>query len=83
MLIPVRRIGNSYGVIIPKPLLEQVGLESQADMSVRDGALVLRKPPGPVRHGWAQASARIAASGDDALVMTPEFANEDDAVLSW
>jgi hypothetical protein len=34
------------------------------------------------RDGWAEASREIAARGDDALVM-PEFANEDDAKLTW
>ena len=34
----------------------------------------------PVRVGWADASKRIAAVGDDLLVW-PEFANEGDEAL--
>lgn len=82
MITPLRRIGNSLGIIIPKPLLEQVGLEGEADLIVQNGALVLRKPAVAPRTGWAKASARIAAEQDDALVM-PEFANADDAELIW
>ena len=75
-------MGNSQGVIIPKRVLLQVGLEGEAEMSVEHGALVLRKPSKPVRAGWAQAARKIAATGDDALVM-PEFVNESDADLAW
>ena len=75
-------MGNSQGVIIPKRVLLQVGLEGEAEMTVERGALVLRKPSKPVRAGWAQAARKIAATGDDALVM-PEFSNESDADLAW
>lgn len=82
MLISIRRIGNSLGIIIPRPVLEQAGLETEVDVSFEDGALVLRKPSRPVRQGWAAASAKIAADGDDTLVM-PSFGNEGDAELIW
>ena len=82
MKITIRKMGNSQGVIIPKPVLAQVGLDDEADMSVEHGAIVLRKPRLGVREGWAEASKAIAASGDDALVW-PEFGNVEDAELVW
>ncbi|MGD9585098.1 MAG: AbrB/MazE/SpoVT family DNA-binding domain-containing protein [Lysobacterales bacterium] len=82
MRIAIRRIGNSLGVIIPRPVLGQAGLEDEVELTVVDDALILRKPRPRPRKGWAAASARIAASGDDALVM-PEFANEADQELIW
>ena len=83
MHICIRRIGNSQGIVIPKPLLAQVGLDAgEAEMSVEGGALVLRKPANPVRAGWAEAASKIAGQGDDALVMG-EFGNEADSELAW
>ena len=78
----IRRMGNSQGVIIPKPILAQVGLEEEAEMVVEKDCIVLRRPRKNVREGWAEASRRIAAAGDDALVW-PEFQNVDDADLQW
>jgi antitoxin MazE len=75
-------MGNSQGVIIPKPLLIQAGLEDEVDMVLEDGAIVLRRPERRAREGWAEASQAIAAGGDDALVW-PEIVNEDDAELEW
>jgi len=84
MQVAIRPIGNSKGIVIPKPLLDQLGLqhETGAEMTVEAGALVLRKLKSPVRNGWAEASQKIASAGDDELAMG-EFANAGDAELKW
>jgi antitoxin MazE len=82
--VSIRQIGNSQGVVIPKPVLAQLGLTSDvgAEMTIEDGALVLRRPASPVRTGWAEAARKIAEAGDDALVMG-EFGNGADSELEW
>ena len=80
--VTIRAIGNSQGVVIPKPFLQQLNLEGEAEMSVEGGALVLRRPAGRVRTGWADAARRIAQAGDDALVLG-EWANQGDEDLAW
>jgi antitoxin MazE len=82
MHLVIRRIGNSHGFVIPKPMLVQLGFEGEAEMSIEGDALVLRKPARHVRAGWAEAGQRLAAHDDDALVMG-EFANEGDSELAW
>ena len=82
MKTTIRRMGNSQGVIIPKPLLAQVGLSDEAELSVENNSIVLRKPTRAVRDGWAQASQRVAAAGDDTPVLL-DFANDGDAELKW
>lgn len=78
----IRRMGNSQGVLIPKPLLAQAGLEGEAEMSVEDGAIVIRKVVAKPRQGWSDAAQALAARGEDALVW-PEFGNADDSDLKW
>lgn len=78
----IRKLGNSQGVIIPKPLLAQAGLEGHAEMTVERGALVLRRPRRKCREGWSEASRTIAESGDDALAW-PALANVGDDKLVW
>jgi antitoxin MazE len=82
MKASIRQIGNSYGVIIPKPILAQVGLTYEAEMTVENETIVLRKPIEPVRAGWGEAARRIAAAGDDALVMG-DVGNIEDEDLQW
>ncbi|MBS0404651.1 MAG: AbrB/MazE/SpoVT family DNA-binding domain-containing protein [Proteobacteria bacterium] len=84
MHIAIRTIGNSKGVVLPKTLLAQAGLEgvTVATVSVEQGAIVLRKPATLARAGWADAAKAIAAAGDDAMLMG-EFGNAADPELSW
>ena len=80
----IRKIGNSQGVVIPKPVLVQLGLDSKvgAEMTIEEDALVLRRPASPARAGWADAARRIAEAGDDELVLG-EFGNAEDTELVW
>ncbi len=82
MKTAIRKLGNSQGIIIPKLFLAQVGLEGEAELSVENDAIVLRKPATAARAGWAEASRRVAAVGDQALVW-PEFGNDGDKNLKW
>jgi antitoxin MazE len=82
MLTTIRRLGNSRGILIPKPLLEQAGLRDEAEILLEGNTLVVRRPKAAPRSGWAEASKQLAALGDDALVL-PDFANEADRDLKW
>jgi len=84
MEIAIRSIGNSKGVVLPKPLLAQAGLEGFATalVALENGAIVLRKPAQAPRQGWSEAAAQLAAHADEGLLMG-EFGNADDAGLNW
>jgi len=72
------RIGNSKGVRIPKPLIEQSGLSEEIELTVKDNEIVLRSADGP-RKGWDQAFQNMAEQGDDQL-LDEDFA---DASNEW
>jgi antitoxin MazE len=82
MLTAIRKLGNSQGVIIPKAVLTQLGLEGEVEMRVTEAGIWLEKPKTKAREGWAEASRNLAQSGDDALQWT-EFANDGDDALTW
>src|SRR5205814_10326796 len=80
--VTVRRIGNSQGVVIPKPFLLQAVLAGEAEMAVERGAIVLRKPRKRVREGSAAAARAIAGAGEHELRVW-DFSNAADAELGW
>jgi antitoxin MazE len=80
--VNLRRIGNSIGVVIPKPVLAQAGLSGQAEMTVERGSIVLRRPRKSARSGWAEAAQALAERGEDELFLE-EFANAADVELDW
>ena len=84
MRAQLRRMGNSSGVIIPKPILAQLGVTAgdSLELAVEAGRLALAPIPAHPSAGWAEAARQIAEAGDDAPVW-PEFGNEGDADLQW
>jgi len=82
MHIAIRPFGNSRGIVIPKPLLTQLGLEDEAEVSVENNTLVIRKPTQATRAGWGEAAKALAQANDDALVMG-DFGNSADEDLTW
>ena len=76
------RIGNSRGIRLPKPLIEEAGLDRDGDeveLRVEDGAIVITSVRSP-RSGWSEAAAALAKRGGQGLVDPPQgtrFERED------
>jgi antitoxin MazE len=84
MKTAIRKVGNSHAVIIPKPLLAEIGAkaEDRVDMSVQGGKIVITPIKRRPRQGWAEDSKLLAVAGDGRLIW-PEFGNEGDEDLKW
>lgn len=61
------RIGNSQGVRIPKPLIEESGLSEEIEMILRDNEIILRSAE-EIRENWDEAFEEMAQKGDDLLL---------------
>jgi antitoxin component of MazEF toxin-antitoxin module len=53
------KIGDRFGLVLPKELLDACGFGSKAAVTVRDKTLVVSPGPRRAREGWAEALARI------------------------
>jgi antitoxin MazE len=62
------RIGNSQGFVIPKVVLEQVSCSDTVDIAVSGGNIILKTRRNP-HEGWAEAYERLAASGEDEILI--------------
>jgi len=82
MRVTLRKMGNSSGVIIPKPFLAEIGAAGAVEMVVEEGRIVIEAERRATRAGWADASRELAAAGDDSLAW-PEFANAGDETFEW
>jgi len=68
MKVSLASIGNSKGIRIPRSIIEACGFGNQIEMRVDDGVVVL-SPVRAVRRGWNEAFERMAAEGDDVLLL--------------
>lgn len=76
------KIGNSRGVRLPKPMLEQAGLGEEVALEVVDATIVISSAGG-VRKGWAQAARAMAARSDDQLLDEPTDTRFDAEEWHW
>jgi len=68
MRVELITIGNSRGIRIPKPLIQQCGLGDTVDLRVTADGLVVA-PHRAVRQGWREAFAASAPVKDDELLL--------------
>ena len=71
------QIGNSRGVRLPKPLIEQAGLTDEVELRIHAGVITIRAATG-VRVGWAEAAKVMRAREDDRLLDPPQATRFDD-----
>jgi antitoxin MazE len=72
MKTKIIRIGNSQGVRIPKPLIEQSGITDEIEMILRDNEIVLRSAE-TTRKKWGESFEKMAEQNDDKLLDQKEI----------
>ena len=73
----VIKIGNSQGLRIPKPILEQTGIKDDVGIELEKNQIIIR-PVQKAREGWGKAFKMMAKKGDDDLVI-----DDRDISHSW
>jgi len=83
MLVPIVKIGNSQGIRLPKPILEQAGMTDMVDLRVEGQSIILAPPAAHPRAGWAEAFQLMHERGDDGL-LDPQIATAfDETEWEW
>jgi antitoxin component of MazEF toxin-antitoxin module len=57
--VKIEKIGEGFGLVLPKELLEACGFGSEATVTVRDKSLIVTPQPRRAREGWAKALVDI------------------------
>jgi antitoxin MazE len=76
------RIGNSRGIRLPKPLIEEAGLPESVELRVRDGAITITPAIG-ARAGWTEAARQLRERGEDRLLDVPTPTHFDTEEWEW
>jgi len=77
MKIEIIRVGNSRGIRIPKPLIEQCGLGDTVELRVEDDRLIIL-PERSARQGWEKAFAAAGSASHDEVLLEGAEANAFD-----
>ena len=76
------RIGNSRGVRIPRPLIEEAGLQDEVELLIRGDSIVIRRASSP-REGWGDAAASMAMREEQPLLDSPTPTRFDEEEWEW
>jgi len=68
MKVDLIRVGNSRGIRIPKPIIEQCGFEDVVELRVENHHLVIVSARQP-RAGWEEAFRTAGLSSGDKLLL--------------
>ena len=55
----IERIGDEFGLLLPKELLDACGFDREATVTVQEKALLVTPAPRRAREGWAEALGAI------------------------
>jgi len=55
MIVKIAQIGNSKGVRIPKYILEECGINEEAELTVENKVITI-SPVSEIRVGWQKAA---------------------------
>lgn len=76
------KIGNSQGIRIPKPILEQSGITEDVDIEVENKQIIIRPLLTP-RTGWDKAFRKMAENQDDMLIDGDEPISHSWDEIEW
>ena len=84
MIVKVKKIGNSKGIILPKNLLEMCEIEEEVSLTVEDNHIII-SASGKPRAGWEEqfktALSEVKELESDYF---SNFSNEfDDKEWTW
>jgi len=79
----VIKIGNSQGLRIPKPILEQTGILDDVEIEVEKNQIIIR-PVTKVREGWDEMFKNMGEKGDDEPIFAENFSHSwDEEEWQW
>ena len=77
------RIGNSRGIRLPKPIIEQCGFSEEVDLEIQKDGLLIKAISEP-RLEWETAFAKMSEQREDELLDSNTMSTDwDEEEWEW
>ena len=76
------QIGNSRGVRLPKPMIEEAGLNDDVDIHVKEGSIIITSNLKP-RSDWADSAKLLHDRNGDVLIDNSNSTIFDETEWQW
>ena len=83
MIIKVRKIGNSVGVLLPKAVLEQCAIKDEITLEVWDNSVIILPVEKKPRQGWEEQFIKAGSLTDSENLMGEFDDSFDEKDWTW
>lgn len=80
MKTKVRKIGNSYGIIIGKHILDQLQVTDEVSLSVKDSKIIIEAVKTKHRQNWEEMLLKANSLKDEEVL---EYLDSDFDKTEW
>ena len=82
MKISIVPIGNSRGIRLPKSYFDELNIQNDVDVEIKNKQIVLSPIKNCPRKGWEQKFKEMHEKYDDSLLISDEL-DISDIVMDW
>jgi antitoxin MazE len=83
MIIKVRKIGNSAGIILSKSMMEQCAIKDEVKIEIKGDSIIIQPVKKKPREGWEESFINAGSLTDHSTII-PNFSNNfDDEEWTW
>lgn len=80
MKTKIRKIGNSFGIIIGKQILDQLHVTDEVSLSVKDSKIIIEAVKSKPRENWEEALLKANSLKDKEVL---EYFDNDFDKTEW
>lgn len=83
MVVKVRNIGNSLGILLSKSIVEQCDIKDEVFLEIIDNAIIIRPILKAPRKGWEKQFLKAGSLNDNELLIVKINNSFDKDEWTW
>lgn len=83
MVIKVRKIGNSAGIILSKSIMEQCAIKDEVKIEVKGDSIIIKPVQRKPRENWEESFIKAGSLTDHSTIIPNISNNFDDEEWTW
>ena len=83
MKTKVRKIGNSYGILLSKRILEQAKVKDEVSLSIENNKIIIEPAKHNPREGWEEMMIKVGSLKDREIFLENVNNKFDEKEWTW
>lgn len=83
MIVKVRKIGNSLGVLLSKSLVQQCAIKNEVSLEVKGNSIIIKPVIETPRQGWEEQFINAGSLNDKQMLLDSPTNSFDEDDWTW